>query len=101
MKECDKTEYLTLNLAEKYLNYISVQKRYSERTKDIYSGVLESYFAFAADDSVALSDRGDDELVAAVSVNQARSYQRFLLEDKKESPRTVNLHISVLGSLTE
>lgn len=72
-----------MNFVEKYISYISSQKRYSARTREIYSSVLEKYSAFARDS------------ITAVSV---RNYQIYLLDDEGLSPRTVNLHLSVISS---
>ena len=56
-------------------------RRYSERTCEIYRAVLEEYFAFTPD----LTD------------SQIRNYEVHLLDEKKESARTVGLHLSVLS----
>lgn len=65
-----------------YLNYIVSVRRYSLRTRDIYRSVLEGF-----------RERGE-----ALTTTGLRNYEVYLLEDKKETPRTVNLHLSVLSS---
>lgn len=86
-----------MNPAEKYINYISAQKRYSARTKDIYSSVLERFYRFALDDADAvLPDVGTEAVLEPLSPNPIRNYQVSLLESGS-SPRTVNLHLSVLS----
>lgn len=88
-----------MSLVDKYLIYISTQKRYSQRTRTIYSDSLECFFEFAGGDATLdVSDLSDDEIVGMLHRNVLRAYQLFLLDQKAESPRTVNLHLSVLSS---
>lgn len=71
-------------MTEKYLEYLRTVRRYSPRTVEIYGDVLNEYNRF--------SDN------APVSVQSVRAYEVFLMENKKECPKTVNLHLSVLSS---
>lgn len=68
---------------DKYISYISSQRRYSARTREIYAAVLEKFSAFAPD---------------AITAASVRNYQIYLLDDEGLSPRTVNLHLSVISS---
>lgn len=68
-------------MIDKYISYISSVRRYSARTQQIYRSVLESFFSYA------------DKL----DVNNVRNYEVWLLDEKKLTPRTVNLHMSVLS----
>lgn len=70
-----------------YIDYIGLQKRYSARTCDVYMDVLQEYARFFP---------GED-LVQCLSRQCIRAYQVHLMDDKGESPRTVNLHLSVLS----
>ena len=67
----------------RYLTYLSTIRRYSPRTVEIYRGVLEEYFSFAGD--------------AAMDVQTIRSYEVYLMDEKGEGAKTVNLHLSVLS----
>lgn len=76
-----------MDLIESYISYISRQRRYSERTSDIYESVLRGYESFF---------EGED-LLEMLTHNSIRSYQIHLLDEGEMSPRTVNLHLSVLS----
>ena len=74
-------------LIDRYLDYISVVRRYSERTCGIYAASLDEFCRFAG-------PADDDELIASLIPNMIRGYEVALL-DRKLNERTVNLHISV------
>jgi len=74
------------NSKEKYLLYVSSVRRYSKRTLDIYSGVLDMYSEFC-----------EGEPSDNMTSTMLRSYEVYLLDKKKFDPRTVNLHLSVLS----
>ncbi len=71
-------------MIEEYLEYISGIRRYSPRTCRIYRSVLEDYAAFA----------GGEEIP---DMQTLRSFEVHLLDERGESPRTVNLCLSVLS----
>ena len=73
-------------LIDRYLDYISVVRRYSERTCGIYAASLDEFCRFAG-------PADDDELIASLIPNMIRGYEVALL-DRKLNERTVNLHIS-------
>lgn len=80
-----------MSLIDKYLQYVSTVRRYSERTKWIYYDILSCFFEHA-------SAGGDDaSMLSSLTMNGVREYEVWLLDDKKLSPRTVNLHLSVLS----
>lgn len=86
-----------MNPAERYISYISAQKRYSVRTRDIYSSVLERFFRFAFDDDgLLLTEADQNGMLSCLKVNVIRNYQIDMME-KGDGPRTVNLHLSVLS----
>ena len=73
-----------------YIDYLGAVRRYSPRTCKIYSDILDEFLSF--------SGCGDDnELETWLNVQTIRSYEVFLMEEKKVSPRTVGLHLSVLS----
>ena len=72
---------------DKYLQYISTVRRYSPRTVAIYSDVLDRFHTFA----------GTSVPDSALTPSMVRNYEVYLLDEKGESPRTVNLHLSVLS----
>ena len=85
-----------IHLVREYLDYIATQKRYSARTSEIYESVLEDFRVFDQDESDP--DAANDDVNVMLKRNRIRSYQVFLMEEKGHSPRTVNLHLSVLSA---
>lgn len=77
---------------EEYISYVSKVRRYSPRTCELYSEILEGYYGFVE----ASSDR---ELLESLTPSMIRSYEVYLMDAKGEDPRTVNLHLSVLSGL--
>ncbi len=78
MRETDQNiEYI------EYIEYITSVRRYSPRTCEIYRSVLEKYYSFA--------------LNGNITPVMLRNYEVWLLDECKESHRTVNLHLSVLS----
>lgn len=71
-------------MLKEYLDYIGGIRRYSARTCEIYRAVLEEYVAFS----------GGEEIPDMQTI---RSYEVYMLDSRKESPRTVNMHLSVLS----
>lgn len=74
-------------MIDSYIKYISAVRRYSERTQTVYREVLEAFAAWAGCD-----------MAEALKPSVIRSYEVYLLDDKKLSSRTVNLHLSVMSS---
>lgn len=83
-----------MELVDKFLDYIRGQKRYSVRTCDIYADVLQDFYRYASGIWEGESF-GDTEPLTRTFI---RDYQARLLSDRQLSPRTVNLHMSVLSS---
>ena len=79
-----------MNLIASYISYISDVRRYSDRTRAIYSDVLREFAGFAEADT-------DEALLETLDHQTIRSYEVFLMETKGNSPRTVGLHLSVLS----
>ncbi|MBR0175139.1 MAG: tyrosine-type recombinase/integrase [Bacteroidales bacterium] len=70
---------------DEYINYIAGVRRYSQRTKDLYKDILNSYKAYFKD------------VEPRFTPTDIRNYEIHLLEEKKEGARTVGLHLSVLS----
>lgn len=81
-------------LTDKYIDYISGIRRYAERTREIYADVLKDFKSYQCGEG---NEMTDDELIATLDTVHIRNYEVYLLEKRKESARTVNLHISVLS----
>lgn len=79
-------------LKDSYIDYIREIRRYSPRTQDIYESVIDGFVDFACP-----SDGSDEALVSALTPTMIRNYEVFLMDDKGEDPRSVNLHLSVLS----
>ena len=83
-----------MELIDRYLQYVQAVRRYSPRTVDIYGEVLREYaeYSCAPEDGIS-----DEALSKALTPAALRNYIVHLLDEKGESPRTVNLHVSVLS----
>jgi len=82
-------------MEDRFLEYIIVQKRYSERTAALYRSALDSFCAFALPESAGAVD--DVRWREILVPNLIRGYIAQGLEEGR-SPRTMNLHLSALSS---
>ena len=71
----------------KYLAYVSGVKRYSSRTQAVYREILEQFAGFTA----------PEDIIASLNTSILRSYEVWLMDEKKVGARTVGLHLSVLS----
>lgn len=78
-----------MELIEKYLQYISLQKRYSKRTQELYASALKDFASFY----------DGENLLDMLSLQSVRAYQIHILDDLAYNPRTANLHLSVISGL--
>ena len=76
---------------EKFINYLSSEKRFSEHTIKSYSTDLHQFFSFLSDQFQITHQ------ISEISFQIVRSWIAFLLE-KGISPRSVNRKISTLKS---
>ena len=112
-------------MIERYLDYLSAIRRYSPRTIEIYRGVLEDFCIYSRRGELPPETSGDSagplplpseagpsllrsrgwlrfpEAVADaakwLNVQTIRGYEVYLLDERKEGAKTVNLHLSVLS----
>ena len=82
-----------MDLIDKYLLYISKERRYSERTQALYNDVLNDFMRY----SYGGAGWYDDDVIASMKPNPVRNYEVYLLDERKFSPGTVNLHIFTPG----
>ena len=75
-------------VTEDFISYIAGIRRYSPRTRSIYRNALDRFFAWAGEDSASCLDN-----------RTLRAYEVYMMDELKESARTVNLHLSILSSL--
>lgn len=73
-------------MIDRYIDYITSVRRYSERTCEIYRGTLEEFAEF--------SGISDDWKITPTAI---RNYEVWMLDEKGKSPRTANLSLSVLS----
>ncbi|MDE7126799.1 MAG: tyrosine-type recombinase/integrase [Bacteroidales bacterium] len=85
---------------DKYIEYISSVRRYSLRTCEIYRSSLGIFMEFIRSGTGGDDAPGDEDLPDFLTPSMARSYEVYLLEDRGMSPRTVNLHMSVLSGFS-
>ncbi len=74
-------------MIDKYITYVRDIRRYSVRTADIYRSVLSDFAK-----TMEL-----DDILDGLDVKTIRSYEVKVMEEKKFTPKTVNLHLSVLS----
>ena len=80
-------------MIDKYIKYLQGIRRYSARTCEIYREILDSFLSFTSGQE-SLSDK---DTASVCTGNAIRNYEVHLLDDRKESARTVNLHMSVIS----
>ena len=81
-------------IIDEYIAYVRDVRRYSPRTCRLYSEILGSFASFVSEEPYS-----DDSLLEALTPSMIRSYEVYLIDRKKDDPRTVNLHLSVLSGL--
>ena len=79
-------------IIEDYIRYIGTAKRYSARTLSLYEDALARFAAFAGEGN----EPSDELLLESLRSPLLRAYEVHLM-DGGLSPRTVNLHLSVLS----
>ena len=82
-----------MTLIHRFIDYIRSVRRYSQRTAEIYESVLNDFCRDRVVDKMA----PDSELIEVLTLQHLRSYEVNLLDDRSLSPKTVNLHLSVLS----
>ena len=92
-------------MIRQYIKYISSIKRYSPRTCSLYSQVLGEFFVYAAPESFSSWKMGAAFPPASANLcrecltpRMIRGYEVDLVDGKKLSARTVDLHLSALSS---
>ncbi|MBO7268331.1 MAG: tyrosine-type recombinase/integrase, partial [Bacteroidales bacterium] len=92
-------------LADTYIQYLRVQKRYSVRTQELYADVLLRYYLYiyGAEDVSTLDEfmakdvaNGDFSLPELLAPGNIRGYLAKCIEDGLQA-RTINLHLSALS----
>ncbi len=104
-------------IIEDYITYVTSVKRYSARTCQIYSDSLQMFCDFISageddapeDVNAGIMDKencgkatariDDNLLIESLKPTIIRSYEVYLLDERQMTPRTVNLHLSVLSGL--
>ena len=83
-----------MSLIDKYLIYIRSLRRYSVRTVELYAYVLNDYVSAFIDDE----DSAETDVISLLNPSLIRTYEVRLMDERKMSSKTVNLHLSVLSS---
>jgi len=86
-----------VDIIHKYLRYISLEKRYSDRTLSIYENVLKGFMDYYAGDD----EWNDGDVGNALKPIAIRNYEVWLLDSKGLSAKTVNLHLSVISAFSK
>ncbi len=77
-------------MRDKYIEYLRAIRRYSPRTCSIYGDAVDDFLAFSGYD-------GKEPLSSYMNVQTLRSYEVHLMDGRKESAKTVSLHLSALS----
>lgn len=77
-------------MRDKYIEYLRAIRRYSPRTCAIYGDAVDDFLAFSGYD-------GKESLSSYMNVQTLRSYEVHLMDGRKESAKTVSLHLSALS----
>lgn len=86
-----------MDIIYKYLRYISLEKRYSDRTLSIYENVLKGFMDYYA----GADEWNDGDVGNALKPIAIRNYEVWLLDSKGLSAKTVNLHLSVISAFSK
>ena len=86
-----------MTLSDKYIEYVEIVRRYSPRTVSVYSDVLNSFFSYSIGED---KEWTDSEIIRVMTVTMIRNYEVHLLGEEALTPRTANLHLSVLSGFS-
>ena len=87
-----------MNLIDRYIAYLKYERRYSSRTVDIYTDVLDSFLrGIVYEGETVPEEVSDSRVLENLTVQRIRRYEVFLLDDRDLAPVTVNQHLSVLS----
>lgn len=76
-----------------FIDYLTVKRRYSQRTVKLYGDAVEDFQNYFFPDNKI----SDEELLSAFKFQPIRGYVASLM-DRGLDPRTVNLHLSALST---
>lgn len=85
-----------MNVINKFLEYLRVQKRYSDRTETLYSEAVREFYASLLDENWE-DECGDELLVKLLTPLHIRSFVAQGLNENISS-RTMNLKLSAISS---
>lgn len=85
-----------MNVINKFLEYLRVQKRYSDRTETLYSEAVREFYASLLDENWE-DECGDELLVKLLTPLHIRSFVAKGLNENISS-RTMNLKLSAISS---
>lgn len=76
-----------------FLDYIGIERKYSHRTVEAYRDDLRDFCRF-----MGWGDSATDEQIRGVGEDDVKGWMLFLLEEQKQSPRSVKRKLSALRS---
>lgn len=83
-----------MELIDRYIHYVRDIRRYSLRTVSIYTDVLNAFAEYILRD---VQNPVEEDLVLSLTPSMIRQYEVYLLDDKGNKAKTVNMHLSVLS----
>ncbi len=84
-----------MEVVDKFLDYIKNVRRYSQRTQLIYESAINNFIHFLEMETENVNQK---VLLDSLVHQIIRSYQVYMMEEKKLSPVTINQQLSVLSS---
>ena len=84
-------------MIRKFLDYIALQKRYSQRTATLYKDALDEFYAFMYPEKDISAGLTDAEVLDVLKPNNLRGFIAHGLENGL-SARTVNNRLSAISS---
>ena len=86
----------SMEIVYKYLSYVRSIRRYSQRTVEIYDGVLRSFILFANEGDTRPSD---EDIIQSLQTNIIRAYEVSLMDSQPpKKASTVNQHLSTISA---
>ena len=81
-------------MIQHFLNYIAIERKYSNRTVEAYRDDLRDFCRFLGWGDKPVTD----EQIRGIGEDDVKSWMLYMVEDQKQSPRSVKRRLSALRS---
>ena len=79
-------------MIQHFLDYLAIERKYSNRTVEAYQDDLRDFCSYLTND-------GNDKKILDAREDDVKGWMLYLLDEKKQSPRSVKRRLSALRSL--